>query len=636
MAETTPPPTAQEFEYQAEMKQLLHLIVHALYTHRDIFLRELISNASDALNKVRFLQITSQDIADPDLPLKVEITVDKEARMLVVEDTGIGMTREDLIERIGTVAGSGTRAFLDQLQQSEKPLDGQLIGQFGVGFYSAFMVADEVVIETRHAAPEAEAWRWHSTGEGRYTIEPSDRTQRGTRITLLLKEDAEDFALEARIRQTIQRYSNFVDFPIYLGGTQVNTVKALWRKQKDAVTEAEREEFYKFIAHDFQAPLGHLHVAVEGRISFRALLFIPAQAPPALFSDDFAHHLHLYVSGVFIQDDCKALLPEYLRFVRGVVDTEDLPLNVSREVTQASPAMSKIRSLLTGKILGLLEEWAEKDPDKYATFFNQFGAFFKSGLSADPDNRERLVELLRFESTKTEAGERTSLNAYTERMGEGQKAIYYLLGDHRATLERNPKLEYFRKNDLEVLLLTDPVDAFLMPTLSSYGETPLESIEKADLDLAPDEAVQQDALDTADADRLLARFKATLGERVEDVVASKRLVASAATLVTGAHGLDVQTERLMKMMNRDFAGSRKILEVNPAHPLLKNLARRLDAGDEAVVDQAILQLYEGALLLDGSLATPTDFVERMTALMVRATEGNGDAGAEEQAAAEEA
>lgn len=611
--------TVQEFEYRAEMKQLLHLIVHALYTHRDIFLRELISNASDALNKVRFRQLTDTNIASADAALKVEITADPEANTLTIADTGIGMTREDLTERLGTVASSGTRAFLEEMQQSDKPLDAQMIGQFGVGFYAVFMVAEQVTVETRHADPDAQGYRWQSDGEGSYTLEEIDRTERGTTITIQFKEDADEFSKEARIRQIIQKYSNFVDFPIYLAGTQVNTVKALWRKPKGDIGDEELDEFYKFIAHDFQPPLGHLHLSIEGVISFKALLFVPAQAPPGLFREEFERHLHLYVAGVFIQDDAKGLLPEYLRFVRGVVDSEDLPLNISREVTQSSPVMAKIRSVLTGKVLGMLDEWAADEPDKYTTFFQQFGQLFKSGLTSDYTNRDRIIDLLRFASTKTVAEATTSLKDYVTRMPESQDAIYYLLSEHRDSAARNPNLEYFNKHGLEVLLLVDPIDAFVMPTLDAYDGKPFKSIEQADLDLASDDKPQEDALAETDVERLLIRFKTTLGDRVENVIASKRLVDSAATLVVGQGGMDAQMERMMKMMNQDFTGGRKILEVNTHHALLKNLVRLQDEGQDDLLDEAILQLYEGTLLLDGNLPTPADFVQRMTDLMVKAT-----------------
>ncbi|MFQ5572239.1 MAG: molecular chaperone HtpG [Rhodothermales bacterium] len=619
MAETTTH-HVEEFEYQAEMKQLLHLIIHSLYTHPEIFLRELISNASDALNKARFRRLTDADVLTSDADLKINLHLDADQHTLSVEDTGIGMTHDDLIGRIGTIASSGTLEFLQQLKQADKPVDAQLIGQFGVGFYSSFMVADEVTIETRHADPDSKGYRWTSDGAGRFTIEEIDREARGTKITLHLKDDAKDFAQTYRVKHIIQKYSNFVDFPIFVGDEQVNTVKALWHKHKDEVTDEERSEFYKFIANDFQDPLGHLHLHIEGRVNFDALLFIPATVPPGLFREDYEQRLHLYSNNVFIQDDCKALLPDYLRFIRGVVDTEDLPLNVSREVTQASPVMTKINTILAGKILGLLSGWATQDPEKYDAFFKQFGSLFKTGITTEYGKRDQILDLLRYESTKTEPGRTTSLKDYVGRMKPDQEALYYLMGPHRDAVERNPNLEYFRKNDLEVLLLVDPVDVFTFPYIHTYDEKPLTSIEKADLDLKQDEASQQEALAEGEVDQLLALFKTTLGEKVEDVVASKRLVDSAATLVVGEKGLDTQMEHMMKLMNQDFAGSSKILEVNTAHPLLKNLARlQHEGGSNDLLEKAILQLYEAALLIDGNLNQATSFVERMTEWMVKAT-----------------
>jgi len=343
------------------MKQLLHLIIHSLYTHPEVFLRELISNASDALGKVRFRTLTGEEVLEPKADLKVTLHTDAEAHTLVVEDTGVGMTHADLVERLGTVASSGTLAFVEQLRQSGKPIDDQMIGQFGVGFYAAFMVADEVVVETRHADPEGQGYRWTSDGMGSFTIEEIERPHRGTRILLRLKEEHHDFCEAPRLRHVIEKYSNFVDFPIFIEEEQVNTVKALWHQSKDEVDDEALNAFYKFVSHDWQDPLGHLHLHIEGRVNFHALLFVPKTAPPGLFREDFQQGLHLYSNKVFIQDDCQDLLPDYLRFMRGVVDTEDLPLNVSREVTQASPVMTKIRHILTSKVLGMLKEWAEKD-----------------------------------------------------------------------------------------------------------------------------------------------------------------------------------------------------------------------------------------------------------------------------------
>lgn len=611
---------AQEFEYKAEMKQLLHLIVHSLYTHPEIFLRELISNASDALNKIRFRMLTDRNVFDADADLKIAIALDAKEHTFAVEDSGIGMTKEDLIEKIGTVASSGTLEFLQQVKNENRTLDGNLIGKFGVGFYSVFMVAEEVTVETRHADPDSKGYRWRSGGEGKFTIEEIDKATRGTKISFKLKESAKEFSEDYTVKHIINKYSNFVDFPIFVANEKVNTVTALWHRPKDQVKEEELIEFYKFISNDYNPPLGHLQLAIEGAVSFNALLFIPENAPPMWFRDPHEKSLHLYSNKVFIQDDCKELLPDYLRLVKGVVDTADLPLNVSREVTQNSPAMAKIRDILTKKILGFLSDWSKHEKNKYEKFYNNFGPFFKTGVNTDFANREKVIELLRFESTKAGKGELISLKDYVARMKPEQKEIYYLSGEHRDLLEKNPNLEYFKKNDFEVLLLTDPVDVFVVPSIGEYEKKQLHSIDKADLDLAADEAGKSEALSGDLAKSLLTVFKETLGDKVEDVIESKRLVNSPVTLVVGKNGMDTQMEKMMKLMDKSYGGSKKILEVNVSHPLIKNLSRRnLASPTDPLLRKSILQLYEGALLLEGNLSSPVDFVGRMAELMEEAT-----------------
>lgn len=610
----------QEFEYRAEMKQLLHLIVHSLYTHPEIAIRELISNASDALNKVRFRQLTDSEVLNPDTPLRININIDSEAQTFSIEDSGIGMDKTDLTDRIGTVASSGTLAFLEEMQAEGKPFDSALIGQFGIGFYSVFMITDEVTIETRHADTDSTGYLWKSTGEGKFTIEAFPRQQRGTKIFFKLKDDAKDFSEEFRLKQVIQKYSNFVDFPIFIDGEQVNTVSALWHKNRSDVTEEEREEFYKFVSNDYNPPLGHLHLALEGRVNFKALIFVPETAPLRFFSEEDLKSLHLYSNRIFIQDDCKELLPEYLRFVTGVVDTEDLPLNVSREVTQSSPVMIQIREVLTNRLLSMFEEWTEQEPEKYEKFFKNFGILFKTGVSSDFGNKDRLVDLLRFESTKTEKGQFTSLKEYVSGMAEDQTEIYYFSGDNRDVVEQSPNLEYFKKRDIEVLFFLDSGDLFNLPFLIEYDGKPLKSIEKADIELKADEDSESEAL-TEDATKpLLAVFKETLGDKVEEVLASKRLVDSAATLVVGEQGMDSQMERVMRMMNQQVDTSKKILEINLSHPLIKNLAELNERkSDETLLKNCIVQIYEGALLIDENLDSPTEFVARMTDIMARAT-----------------
>jgi molecular chaperone HtpG len=609
----------ETFEFKAEMKQLLHLIIHSLYTHPDIFLRELISNASDALNKVQFALLTNPDIYQADLDRKIVISGDKEARTLSITDTGIGMTRDDLIDRIGTVASSGTMQFIKELTESGKPLDGKMIGQFGVGFYSAFMVADRITLTTRSINPGDTGWQWESDGSGSFTVEACERETRGTTLTLHLKEDAESFAEPWRQKEVIRKYSNFVDFPIFVDDEQVNTVKALWQKNKSDVTDEEIVEFYKFVANAYDEPLGHLLLHIEGRVDFSALLFVPSKAPPGMFREDFEYGVHLYSNNVFIQNDCKSLLPDYLRFIKGVVDTADLPLNVSREVTQSSPVMAKTQQILTGKMLGMLKEWALDTPEKYTMFFKEFGPIFKTGLASDFANREEITELIRYESTTTERGVQTSLAAYVDRMKPGQDKIYFLMGSDRSSTEANPNLEYFKKNDLEVLLLIDPVDVFTISGLTKYKEYDIVSAEKVE--------IKEDAGDSStkgitkkESKKLIDQFKSVLGDRVEDVVVSKRLVDSAATLISGESGMDAQMERMMRIMDESFSGAKKVLEINTRHPVIRNLSSMSkDAGKSELVDRTILQIFEGTQLLDGVLESPTDFVERMTAIMVAAT-----------------
>ena len=601
------------------MKQLLHLIIHSLYTHEEIFLRELISNASDALNKIRFRMLTDREVLDSDVDQKIDIRLDKNTNTLVLTDTGIGMTREDLMNRIGTVASSGTLEFVNELKKGDGPVDAQMIGQFGVGFYSAFMVADEITVDTRHANNDSVGLRWKSDGSGSYTIEETDQAERGTTITLHLKEDKGEFAEEWRVKQIIKKYSNFVDFPVHLEGEEVNTVDALWQKSKSDVNEEELNEFYKFMSGDFEEPLGHIQLSLEGKVSFKALLFIPKKAPRGLYQEDFKYGVHLYSSNVFIQDDARNLLPDWARFVKGVVDTEDLPLNVSREITQNSPVLAKIRQILTNKILGMLKEWSVEEGDRYSNFTREFGMLFKSGLSMDFENRDQMLELVRFESSVKEAGEYVSLEQYVDRMQPEQKEIYYVLAESRNAAELNPNLEYFKANDLEVLLMTEPVDAFIAPSIPKYKDHDLKSVENADLDLKKDKK-KKGAPNKKDSKTVLDRFKTVLGERVEDVKASDRLVDSAATLVVGKEGMDTQMERMMKMMDENFEGAKKVLEINLAHPLVANLIGLIpESLNDELIDSAILQVYEGALLADGSLASPQEFVKRMTELMVQAT-----------------
>ena len=617
----------QEFEYKAEMKQLLDLIVHSLYTHPEIHLRELISNASDALSKVRFNSLTDQDIIDRDAELAIRISIDPKELTVVIEDSGVGMTEEELIANLGTVAKSGTLGFLQDLKEQQKELDGNLIGQFGVGFYSVFMVTDEVTVETRSARPGSEGYRWRSSGQGTYTIEKIEKAERGTKISFKLKESSKEFAEEYRVEQIVKKYSNFVDYPIYLGEKQLNSITALWQRSKNELKDEEVNEFYKFIANDYQDPLDYLPVSVEGMVTFKALLFLPKEAPPEMLyrqGDLENRGPQLYVKKVLIQQECRDLLPEYLRFISGVVDTEDLSLNVSREVVQSSPVLAKIRQILTTKILGWFETLAQEQPDKFKTFYKAFGPVIKIGLNTDFTNRDKLIELLRFESTKTEQDEYVTLKAYSERMAADQTEIYYLSGSSRAQLLAHPNLEYFQNQGIEVLLLSDPVDVFVIPSIHEYDKKPLKSIEKADIDFSKKKKESENEKDKPLAGNLLKPvlklFRETLGEGIEDVIESHRLVSSPVTLVSGKDGLDSQMEKMMKMMKSDMPAGKKILEVNTSHPIIRNLAGMIMADEKnPLIRTAMKQLYEGALLLEGGLDSTTAFLSRMNELIEAAT-----------------
>lgn len=609
----------ETFEFKAEMKQLLNIIVHSLYNHPEVFLRELISNSSDALNKARFGKLTDKDIVDPDADLEIRIEVDPKKDKFSIEDFGIGMTKEELINNIGTIASSGTLDFLRRIKEQKAAFEGNLIGQFGVGFYSVFMVADEVSVETRGADKASKGYLWKSTGEGNFTIEESDRKHRGTKISFKFKESAKEFAQDYRIKEIINKYSNFADFPILLNGEKVNKVTALWHKKTDELKSQDLDEFYKFVSNDFEGPLGHLHMSIEGVVNFKALVFIPKTAPSDLMRLHNEKSLHLYANKILIQNDCKELLPEYLRFVKGVVDTTDLPLNISREVTQSSPEMLKIKSVIVSKILSFLESWAQSDKEKYAVFYKNFGPLLKVGINSDFENKDKIIGLLRFESSLRPKGELVSFKDYVQRMLSDQKEIYYLSGENREILERNPNLEYFNKHKIEVLFLTEPMDVFVVPSIPEYDKKHIVSIQKSDIDLKAEEKIEKP--DDNLTKSLISLFKAALGGKVEDVLVSKRLVDSPVTLVSGKSGLEPQMERMMRMMDKDFQKQKRILEVNITHPLIRNLSRiYLADTTNPILNKCINQLYEGALFIDGELNAPGDFIKRMTEIMQEATE----------------
>lgn len=614
--------TIQEYEFVAEIKQLLDIIVHSLYSNPEIFIRELISNASDALHKIRFKRLTDPEILNPETELRIDIFVDKDTGLFKIEDTGIGMTKEEVITQIGTIAHSGTANFLKNFKKDNNQIDLNLIGRFGVGFYSVFMVTDEVTLETRSCKVDSFGVRWKSSGSEKFTIEEIERPYRGTLIYFKLKDEYKEFANPNKVIEIIRKYSNFVDFPIYVNNEKVNTVEAIWHKRKDDLTEEEISSFYKFLTKDENPPLSYLHLSIEGSVNFKALLYIPETPPPYYWRDFFDTTIHLYSHKVFVQNDNQEIIPDYLRFVRGVLDTDDFPLNISRETIQHSPIIAKIRQILTTKILSHLEELSEKEPQKFNKFIQNFGQIFKGGILIDSTNKEKIVNLLRYPSTLLPEGEYISFKDYVARMKVEQKSIYYVLTDSRNSLSRNPNLEFFLKNNYEVLILTDPIDALIVPTIGDYDGKPLKSIDKIDVEIQS-QRDENERLEPELANLLLDKFKQVLGDRILNVQESNRLVDSPVTLVAPVFGLDPQSEKIFKMLDKNYIQSKKILEVNTTHPLIKNLARMVQTNKEdKFVDKIILNLYEETLILENQLEKPEEFIKRTNELLLKLTEYN--------------
>ena len=623
MTEQTPTPEA--LEYRTEVKQLLDILAHSLYTDREIFLRELISNASDALNRIQFELLTNQDVVDANAELAIHIVADEEAKTITITDRGIGMNRDELVQNLGTIAHSGAKNFMQNAASDQARLD-EIIGQFGVGFYSAFMVAAEVTVISRSYRLDEQAWRWSSQGDSQFTLAPAEKAERGTTIVIRLKDDAAEFANSWRLEQIIKKHSDYVSFPIYLkqsdGGEKVvNRQTALWRQGPAQVKPEEYEEFYKQLTFDSEPPLAHIHLVTDAPVNMRALLFVPTQRDRGLFQMNSDHGLRLYSRKILIQQRNRDLLPEYLRFVEGVVDSEDLPLNVSREMVQSNPVLRQLKRALSNRVFRELKTLAEQNDDKFATFWREFGVFVKEGVASDPANHEHLIELLRFHTTKAAgADEWVSLKQYAGRMDAEQKSIYYVLGDDLKSVARSPHLDYFRAHEIEVLYLTDPIDGFMTTMLREYDGKPLQNVDDASLDLPKAAAKQGDDDETRasveDFDRLLARFKTVLGERITGVRESKTLVNSPCRLISPENSFDRDLQRIRRLTEQDYEIPKKLLEVNRAHPLVTNLAQMLaNHTDETLIDAAIEQLFDNALLLEGIHPNPADMVERIQRLM---------------------
>ncbi|WP_027349941.1 molecular chaperone HtpG [Halotalea alkalilenta] len=619
--------------FQTEVKQLLHLMIHSLYSNREIFLRELISNAADACDKLRYRALDDDSLFEGDSELRVEIEFDAEARTVTVRDNGIGMSREDVIANLGTIARSGTAEFLKQLS-GEQQKDAKLIGQFGVGFYSAFIVADEVTVRTRLAGSERSAGtQWVSRGEGEFTIEPIELERHGTEIKLALKSDAAEFADEYRLRTLVRKYSDHIDLPVQMPKVEeqegedgekrsvvswetVNEAQALWTRPKSELSDDDYKAFYKHIAHDFTDPLSWSHNKVEGKLEYTSLLYVPARAPFDLYQREGVRGLKLYVQRVFIMDDAEQFLPLYLRFVKGVIDTRDLSLNVSREILQQDPQVEKLKSALTKRVLDMLKKLA-KEPERYQEFWSQFGSVLKEGPAEDYANREKIAELLRFSTTHTDSAvQDQSLADYVGRMKEGQQKIYYLVADSFNAARHSPHLEIFRKKGIEVLLLSDRVDEWLMSHLSEFDGKALVDVAKGDLDLGDveDEEEKKAQEESAKAKQaLVERLKEQLGERVAQVRVTHRLTDSPACVVLDEHDMGFQMRRLMEAAGQPVPESKPILEINPDHPLIARLegleGEAFGRLGEVLLDQAIIA--EG-----GQLDDPAAYVKRLNALLV--------------------
>jgi len=614
--------------FQAEIRQLLDLMIHSLYSNREIFLRELISNASDAADKLRFEGLKNDSLYEDAPDLKIRVEYNKELKTISVIDNGIGMSRTEVIDNLGTIAKSGTRQFFEALT-GDAGKDSQLIGQFGVGFYSSFIVAKKVEVVTRRAGDSRnEGVRWISSGENDYIIETVERPKRGTKVTLYLRDEAEEFLDGIRLRDIIRKYSDHISLPIVMpaegkdekGDETVNSATALWTLPKKDIKEQEYHEFYNHVGHDFEEPLAYVHNKVEGKLEYTSLLFIPSRAPFDLWDREARHGIKLYVRRIFIMDDAEQLMPAYLRFVRGIVDSNDLPLNISREILQRNKTIDAIRSGCVKKVLELLKSIAGKEPEKYTKFWQQFGRVLKEGVieEHDKDRKEELARLFRFASTHETGGDQTvSLEDYIGRMQEGQKHIYYVTAENVSTARNSPHLEVFRDRNIEVLLLTDPIDEWVTTHLQEFADKTLQSVTKGELDLTgvgEQTATDQEKPDSGDISGLVKQIKEILKDQVKDVRVTQRLTTSPACLVADETGLGRHLEQILKASGQQFTGAKPILELNPGHPIIKRL--QAETSDERVKNWSQI-LHDQALLSEGgTLSDPAEFVRKLNQMFI--------------------
>ncbi|NOX24766.1 MAG: molecular chaperone HtpG [Deltaproteobacteria bacterium] len=614
----------ETMEFQSETRKLLDIVIHSLYTERDIFLRELISNAADALEKMRHESILKKDIFDKDVELGINISVDEKAHTLTVVDTGLGMTRDELVANLGTIAHSGSKTFLNELSEHEQK-DTSLIGQFGVGFYAAFMVAKLVRVQSRSYQMDDKGHEWVSDGTGSYTVEECPGLHRGTKLILELNDDSHDYAKEDTVKRIIKQYSSFVPFPIKLGGEKVNTVQALWAKGKNEIKDEEYNDFYKFVGAAYDEPLSRLHFSADVPLSIKALLFIPKTNMERMGLGRMDPGVSLYCQKILIDQHSKTILPEWLRFLKGVIDSEDIPLNISRQALQDNALVTKINKVVTTRFLKHLTALAKKDDDKYAEFWKTFGMFLKEGATSDFTHRDAIAKLLRFESSASESGKLISLAEYVERMPESQKDIYYINGPSREAVEAGPYLEAFKKQNFEIIYTLEPIDDFVFSHLGEFDGKKLVSADRADLDLPEDKEDKKEVEEAAEkldkniAASLTKWMKETLGDRVKDVAESKRLVDSPAIIVNPDGFMTSSMERIMRAQTPDggLPMSAKNLEINTGHPLIKGLAE-LRVKNEAFAKTIVEQIHDNAMIQAGLMVEPRAMVERNYRILAEA------------------
>jgi molecular chaperone HtpG len=616
--------------FETEVNQLLDLMIHSLYSNKEIFLRELISNASDACDKLRFLALSDDSLYENDIDLKIKVSVNADEKTITISDNGVGMTREEVIEHIGTIAKSGTRSFLNSISK-EQTNDANLIGQFGVGFYSSFIVADKVTLKTRKAGESAEnGVCWTSEGKGEYEIESIEKAGRGTEVTLHLREDDVEFANDWKLRSIITQYSDHIGFPVLMdkviepeeeGGEttieeeKINQASALWTRSKSDISDDEYKEFYKHVSHDFEEPLQWSHNRVEGNNEYTSLLYLPKRAPFDLYDRESKHGIKLYVQRVFILEDSEQLMPKYLRFVRGLVDSSSLPLNVSREILQSSKVIDSIKNGSVKKVLGMLEKMAKNDPKQYQEFWKEFGKVLKEGPGEDFANRDKIAKLLRFASTHSDAEEQNvSLDDYISRMQEGQDKIYFIAADSHSAAKNSPHLEIFRKKGIEVLLLSDRVDEWLTSHLTEYEGKSLQSVAKGELDLDKDEDSKKELEEKAkESEDLLKRMKDALSEKVDEVRVTNRLTTSPACIVLKDHDMAMYMQRLLKEAGHAMPGSKPILEINTEHPIVKKLDQ--EKADDRFKDLSEFLFDQAILAEGGQLDDPASFVHKLNEML---------------------